>query len=191
MTDMTPDFAIPQRDKPDGTLPRFHMKAVKNEFRSAAEGRPIFDNMEYVEIHIPGDRMTQVDRRVKPEDRTRWPEAYAAFKEERAQVADGLPLETWAGLDRAQVEELKHFRIHTVEQLAGLSDEQVTNIGMGGRALRDAASRFLQTMEGAAPTEKLAAEVASKDAMIADLKEQLAEAHKLIGELRSGANAGA
>ena len=43
--------------------------------------------------------------RVKPEDKARWPNQYAAFKAEREQVADGYPLEMWSGVDRAQVED--------------------------------------------------------------------------------------
>jgi hypothetical protein len=187
MSDYAPDFVVSRDGQPDNTFARFHMKAVQNEFRSGQEGRPIFDNLEYVEIHVPGDRMTLVDRRVKEDDKRRWPNQYAAFKAEREQVADGYPLENWPGVDRAQVEELKHFRIHTVEQLANLPDERLT-FGTGARTLRESAQRFLKTTAGSAPVEALAAEVARQAVIIEELKADLAVANRIVAELKGASN---
>ena len=55
-----PDFVVRDRNAADPAFARFYLKPVKNEFRSEAENRPIFEDLEYVEITLPGDRRSIV-----------------------------------------------------------------------------------------------------------------------------------
>lgn len=144
----------------DGTIPRFFMEARPNNARSAKEGRPCFDDVEMVEINIPGDRLSgQVVQIVKDDHKQRWPKAYAAFKANQEAPAEGTPIDQLPGITKAQVEELRFFRIHTVEAMANLSDQQLSKVvPMYGLALRDKAKRWVAQTEGAAAEEKLAAE---------------------------------
>ena len=158
-TDGAPDFTPRGRDERDGAVPHFYKKAKLNGFKSNQEGRPIHDDVEFVEIHVPGDRKTIVDTPVKEEHRQRWPQEYARFKAGEETPISGTALEDWPPMSRAMVEDLRYAKIRTVEQLAGLTDAQIAAvIPMGGNALREKAKRFLEAAAGSAPTEKLAAE---------------------------------
>lgn len=180
-----PAFITPvQGQQTDNTVPRFHIKAVQNNFRTEQEGRPIFEDFEYVEIWIPGDQRSVVDRRVKPDDRARWPNHYAAFKAEKEYIGEGLPLAEWSAVTRSQVEEMKHFKIFTVEQLANLSDAQLQgSFAIGGTALREQARAYVATAAGQAPTAKLIADGLAKDATITELKEQMTAMQAQIAAL--------
>lgn len=169
----TPDFVTRPAGGSNPAFARFYMKPCKNEFRSQAENRPIFEEMEYVEITLPGDRRSIVDRRVKPDDLREWPAQYKAFKENLEQLGEGMPLGEWAPMTRSQVEEYKFFKVHTVEQMAAISDGALMDLPMGTRELRDHAQRFLAQAAGGKPTEALAAEVAKRDDTIEELRNQV------------------
>jgi hypothetical protein len=167
----TPDFQVPNRNQPDGSRVRFYIEAVKNNVKSEREGRPVFDNVEMAHILVPGDRLTEVHRIVTDEVRRRWPEHYTMFKQGLEAPVTGTPLSEWGGISKGHIEELRYSKVYTVEELAGLSDAQLTkSVSMGGIPLRDAAKRFLANLEGAAPMEKLAAENVQKDARISELE---------------------
>lgn len=170
------DFTAPNRDGPDKTIPRFFIKAVLNEFRSTAEARRVFEDKEYVEIIVPGERGTIVEERVKDTHRERWPRAYEAFKGGQELVLEGTPIDEWPAVGPSQALEMKLSNVKTVEQLAGLSDALLSKVvPMGGHALRDKAKRFLEVASNNAPTERLAADLAEAQRESADLKRQLKE----------------
>lgn len=154
----TPDFDLDARDKRDTTVPRFYTEAVHNKAASEREGRPIYDDVEMVEILIPGDRRTTVVQYVNDEVKRRYRREYEAFTQNRDAPVDGTPIDQLPGITRAMVEELRYFHVHSIETLARLSDEQMGKLGMAGRSLRDKAIRWVERTEGAAAEEKLAAE---------------------------------
>lgn len=170
--DDTPDFDA-AADKGDNARPRFYSKPVKNNFKSETEGRQVFEDKEFVEILVPGDRKTVVDTLVKEEHRRRWPREYAAFTAGQETPAEGTPLDEWAAITRSQVEELRFAHVRTVEQLAALPDNALNStVPMGGYPLREKAQRWLEAQAGNAQTEALAAESARKDEIIAEQKRQ-------------------
>jgi len=177
-------FSTPGAAEKDITIPRFYMRPVKNEFRTKLEGRPIFDDVEYVEIVIPGQKST-VDERVKDEHRQRWPDRYRAFKDNQEAPEHGTPLSEWPGVTRGQVEELSYFHIRTVETLAALDDAALSRaIPMGGFAIRDKARRYLDAAKGAAPADALAAENEQLRETISAMKEQIDQMAEEIQKLR-------
>jgi len=188
-TDFTPEFQPPpQGGERDTAFPRFYLEAVQNGPKSTEAGRPVFDDIEFVEINVPGDRKNVVHRRVSDEHRRRWPREYQAFKERGEIAKEGWPLEEWSGVTRSQVEELKFFKIFTVETLAGLPDDALARaVPMGGFAVREKARRALETAKGAAPSEKLAAELEQRDATIAQMNETMAAMQAEIAKLQAGA----
>jgi len=137
----------------DNSIPVFYVKAVQHNFRSQEEGRPIFVDKDYVRIIIPGDTRSEVDREVQDKDKDRWPEQWRRFKEDAEEATDGTPLEQWPAVSVSQVAELKAKKIRTVEQLAGVSDGQLQNLGLGARQLRDRAKAFLEAAAGNAPLD--------------------------------------
>src|SRR5262252_50414 len=98
--------AIDQKN-PKPAIPRFHTEAVKMEFASAQAGRPIYEEREFVDIVIPGDRRSSIHEPVNEEHRARWPREYEAFKAGREAPLEGTPLSAWpsARMTRARVEE--------------------------------------------------------------------------------------
>jgi hypothetical protein len=146
-----PSFDEHARDK-DGAHPRFFMDTRQNKFRSEAEGAPRFDEVEMVEILIPGDRLSTSVQIVNDSHRRRWPKAYAAFKEGQEAPVDGTPLDQLPGMTKARVEELRFFHVRSIEQLAGMPDDLLMKAApMDGRALRDKAKRWVENAAGAAP----------------------------------------
>lgn len=151
---------------------QFYMKAVHNKFKSNQEGRPIFDEVEYIRISIPGDRNSNIDGPVSPEYRMRFADRYKKFKDQENQAQTGTPLEVWPQMTVGRVAELKALNIFTVEQLAAVDDGHGSKI-MGFNDLRTRAQAFLDTAQGDAENSKLAAELEKRDIEIAALKEQM------------------
>lgn len=152
----------------------FYVRAVQNTFKTTQEGRPIFDEQEFIRIIIPGDTKTIIDTQVTAEHRFRFPEKYELFKKGMAQAQSGTPLEVWPQMTVGQVAELKAMHITTVEQLADLSDTLAQKI-MGSHQLRQKAQAFLAAAAGDAQNSKMAAELEKRDVEIAALKEQMAQ----------------
>jgi len=156
----------------------FYVRAVQNNFKSSQEGRPIFDEVEFVRIIIPGDTKTIIDTKVTNEYRNRFAEKYERFKKGMAQAQTGTPLEVWPQMTVGQVAELKAMHISTVEQLADLSDVLAQKI-MGSFQLRQKAQVFLEAAKGEAQNSKMAAELEKRDIEIAALKAQVEQILKV------------
>jgi hypothetical protein len=164
-------------------IPRFKTEAVHLPFRSRTAGRPIYEDREFVEILIPGDRRSMAVEPVTDEHKTRWPDAYAAFRAGRETPLEGTPLADWpnSALTRSKVEELAYFNIRTVEHLAAVNDAQLGNIGMGARELRQAARAFLEVARtGTGPLERLVSENLS-------LKDEVERLERALDEARIAA----
>ncbi len=127
----------------DDCIPHFYMRAVRNPARSEERGRPVFDEIAYVRVLVPGDRNSVVDRRASDADRARWPGRWAAF-EARRERPSGTPIEHWPYLTVAGVAELKALEVFTVEQVAGADEALRERIGETAAALAERARQFLQ-----------------------------------------------
>ena len=151
-------------------VPVFKTIAVPNEARSREAGRPIFDDMEVVEIRFGGDRnkisvfpahaetgLTDGSDgyTTKITYAQRFPEQYRAFKQQAAQVSSGTPVEELPFLTQAKRSELKALNIHTAETLAELDGTALKTLGIGGRDLKNQAVAYLQSASGSAETDKL------------------------------------
>ena len=147
---------------------------MKDEEKSALEGRPIFKEIEYIAIIIPGESGPSVNRPVWDGDRQRFRARYEAWKAGKTDVHEGTPLSTWPQVSKAQVMELAHFNIKTIEDLANLSDEKAMRF-MGIQALKKAAQDFLAAAKSGAPLTKMRAELEARDSEIAALKAQMAD----------------
>lgn len=165
----------PMQEK-GATIPMFYVEPVENTFRSSQEGRPCFDDIEFVKLLIPGDRNNQPVKRVDDEDRARWPKHYEAFKAGLEPPVDGTPLIGWPPINRSQVQELAYFHIKTVEQLAGVHDGQLQNLPMGSRELRSQAITYLEVAEkGTGPLAVLVKRADDAEAQNALLQAQMKE----------------
>jgi len=153
---------------------RFYVEAVKNNFQSEKAGRPIYQDVEFVEIMTPGDRNSNVVRKVSDNDKNRFPAQYERFKQNQEMAEDGTPIEQWSMISPSQVQELKHFNIRTVEHVAGLSDAQAKSCGiLGMDRLVVKAKAYLSAAEDSALPQKLAGDLAQRDLEIAELRDQV------------------
>lgn len=170
----------------DNCIPLFSLRPVENKSASNQAGRPIFREVEWVKIYIPGDKTTVVSKKVTDEHRERWPEQYQAFKRGQDQPIIGTPLEQWPIVTRAQVMEFKALQIHTVENLASLSDDAISRIGMGTRDLVERAKAFLVAAEEGARDSQIAAKLEAAnqkiDAMAAQIDELATRLEEVTGE---------
>jgi hypothetical protein len=151
---------------------QFYQRAVQNHFRTAEEGRPIFDEKVFVKIIIPGDKNSVVDVAATDEYKARFAKQFERFKLNKQQAQDGTPLESVTWLSVGQVAELKALNIHTVDSLAVVPD-QLAQRFMGAHELRRKAQAFIEAAAGEAATSKLASELAQRDSKIEALEAQL------------------
>jgi hypothetical protein len=165
----------------------FFTEAVKMEFKSKQEGRPIFEEQERVRIVVPGNRGSVVVEPVNDEHKKRWPEQYGAFKAGREQPLEGTPLREWphSCMTVAKAEELAYFHIRTVEQLAAITDDKLNNLGMGARELRQTARTFLEAAKnGIAPLERILARLEKAEGDVERLTRDLTSANAEIATLK-------
>lgn len=136
----------------------FFMQAELNGVRTDEAGHPVYDDVEFVRIMTPGDKHSEVVRAATPQHKREYAQQYAAFKEGIELAPEGAPLEHWPPLSPAQIANFKAMGIHTVEQLAEVSDGNLANLGQGARTLRDRAVAWLEQAAGGAPLSRLLAE---------------------------------
>lgn len=154
----------------DGQLHvQFYKHAELNSFKTAEAGRKIFDECVYVRILAPANRLLIIERRATDDDKLRFQRQYRRFLDTGEVLQEGTPLSEFPGLTPAQVLELRHLKLDTVEQLAGIPDTTAQLLGTGGQELKQRAIRFLDKFQNA---EKLSSEVrdlrAQLDALLAE-----------------------
>lgn len=174
-----PEFAG-ARDPDSALIVEFYVKPVQNNFASSKEGRPIFEDVIYVHIAVPGDKNNDWHLVARSDHKARFPKQWQHFMSRTEGDAReiGTPLSEWPVLTRSQAEEFRAMKFFTVEAIANASDQNVNAIGMvGGMSpyvLRDKAKAFLGAAKDAALPQHQAEELAKANAEIALLKEQMA-----------------
>jgi hypothetical protein len=157
----------------------FHRGFELNEAKSTEAGRPVHDDVDLITIRVPGQRDTMVAR-ADYGYQQRFPTQWAQYKANAEQISSGTRLSEVTWLTPALVADLKAANVHTVEQLAGMSDSH-GHVFMGFQGLKQRAQAYLEAAAGAAPALKLQAELEKRDAEIAELRsllERVAEQQK-------------
>lgn len=172
-----PEVPIPQpnesRYSHDARLyVEFYRKPVQHEGKSREAGRAIYEEVDYIRIHTPGDKSSVIDRPVNVLDQQRFADRYAKWKAGQAEAVVGTPLTALPGITPSKAEEYRYFKIITVEQLADAPD----NLGqkfMSFQQDKQRAKAFMQVAANNAPIEKMNEELAKRDEVIEDLKARL------------------
>lgn len=163
-------------------IPAFSLEPRLNKERSKEEGRPCYSDVPYIRIFTPGDQHNVVHRPVNEQDKVDFPRQWAAFvAKEDQNAASGTLLEKTAIVTRAQAEELKHFKIRTVEQLANVPDGYLKF--EGAAAMKRQAQAYLESAKGNAPITKMQAELEQRDSEIQALKKMLEAQSERIDQL--------
>ena len=172
-------FLSPQEKADRGLLVQFYIGTRKNEVKTADAGRAIFDEIEYVKISVPGQRDALFEGPAKEDHLKRFSRQYKAFKEGQELAQTGTPIEHWPLMTKGMVEEYKHLRINTVEQIADLSEAVIGKVGIGARDLQKKAKAWLASAAGTADSQRFATE---NDELKADVKELQKKVAELMAE---------
>ena len=152
----------PQLQQNPGVRAHFYSVPCRDQVASIEAGRPIFKDSDFVRITVAGDRNTIIERPATAQDRARYAVKYGQYKANQEQVSVGFPLSEWPGVTRSQVEELRFFKLHTVEDLAAVSDSNGQKFH-AFLALREKAKNYLLALEKNAPLEKMQSELKERD----------------------------
>lgn len=163
----------------------FSEEFVKNDYKSEVEGRAIYEKRIQVLLEYPGNNLSNFVARFSEEEgekgnqwTERFPGQWRAFKAQKTQMPDGMPVEIWSPLDKGRVFSLKAMNIHTVEQIAALTDMTGPNIGMDWRKLQTMAKATIEPNESLVAISKMARE---ND----DLKSQMEVLQNQVQQLAS------
>lgn len=171
---------------------KFYTRAVQDGVATNEEGRPVFKDVPYVRIHIPGDKNNVIDTKATDEHKRRFPKQWMHYKnaEEGAEKIEGTLLTEWPRITRSQAEELKYMHVYTVEQLATLPDQFGSKI-MGFFDIRLKAKKYLEQAKDEAFAERMAVENDALKARIAALEAMMAPKVETKGSKREPARSGA
>lgn len=166
------DFAKPDetRFSADNKLyVEFFRKPVLQPGKSREAGRAVYEEADYVRIHVPGDKSSVIERPLSQQDVFRFQDRYNKWKAGQDEAVTGTPLSALPGMNPAKVEEYKFFKLITVEQLADANDN------LGGKFMsfqqdKQRAKAFLEVAANNAPIEKMNEELAKRDAELEELR---------------------
>jgi len=160
-------------ENPDMSLAvEFFVKPIELKAKSREEGRPIYEDREFVRIRFPADNKRELvapanERHYVSHARQqmtyaeRFAASYDAWKKSDAEFISGTPLSELPAITSARREELKAQNIRTVEQMAGITDAGGRKLGMGWREEVDAAKAYLDRASGTAEVAELKRQIAA------------------------------
>jgi hypothetical protein len=167
------------------TFPTFFTEAVELPDESAAQGRPIYREIEYVKILIAGDSKTEVVRKVNDQMRREYRAEYEYWKRTQQQAVTGTPLEQWPGASVSFIKTCKHVNVFSVEALAELGDSHLSNLGMDARNMQARAKAWLASAKDNAEAERLASQNNALQGQIALLQEQIKDMGARFSEIQN------
>ena len=135
---------------------KFEKREVQDMLRTLEENRPIFKEVVFIKIAVPGDALTEIDRPMYDSDKNRFPIQWASYlnRQGNEQNYSGTSLKEWPLITSSQAEELRGLKFHTVESIAMATDQAIQKIGMlagmSPYSFREKAQSFLKmAKEGA------------------------------------------
>ena len=170
----------------DGRLHvRFENRAVPDDAKTKLEGRPIYKEITFIEIHTPGDRDNIILRPITPKDKERFGPRYEKWQKMQTDEAmEGMPLSEWPAMPRTTLMEMRYWNIYTVEQLAEVPDGNVKKF----RELftwRKRAQEYLDVAARGAAASKLSAENAALEKRLVAQDQAIQEQAAIIRALQA------
>ena len=164
-----PEFDQYGQIKTDKNLPivQFYVEAKHDKGASDKAGRPVYRNVEMVNIAFPADRQRTIVRPAHSQATKigndvityamKFGDQYKRFKAGQEQVVEGTPLSEAPFLDTAQRATLKALNVYTIEQLASLQGQALKNLGPGGMVMQQKAQGYLENAAGSANVTAMSA----------------------------------
>jgi hypothetical protein len=185
---------------PDSSLyVTFYKRAVEIADETAAQGRPIYRECDFVRIMIPGNSLSEIDTIAREDHKNRFPVQWARYINTQGEASQeqGTPITEWPLVSVSQAEELRGLKFYTVESIANASDLAVQKIGMAAGMspyeFRNKAKAFLNLANETAEASKKDEQIthlqeenakirAETDAKLAQMQEQMAAILAAVGE---------
>lgn len=165
---------------------KFYLQAVKHNYESEKQGRPIFVDKLYISIVAPGSNLSKIDRQATDADKQRFPKQWANYQNNQNAETTGTPVAEWPVLTRTQVEELRALKFYSVEQIAAATDAQLNALGPIGFQLRTKAIAYIKNAKDSAESQRLASINETLTADNAELRAQVAALARRIEGIESG-----
>lgn len=172
---------------PDGNALRIWKEPVKNPAASERAGRPLFDEVTYVEVISPGspgsspvfelERVFNTETGLPPV-RSHHYEKYAgqveAFQRNEFNAdMTGTALTEWPEISRTMAASLNAQGVYTVEALSNLPDNRLGVVGPDGRTWRTKAAAWLENVKDSGAATRYAAELQREREVSAQLRADL------------------
>lgn len=165
-----------KRNPDANLLVNFSLESVEDPQASKEAGRPVFADVEYIHIRAPGQQFNKIMRPLRVTDLKRFKDRYKRWKDSQDDRGHpGTPLKEVPYLRKSQVDQLVFAGVHTEEQLAGLDDGALDQIGAGVRPLRQKARDRIEAGKETAHLAKFRDELVKRDGEIEALKAMLTE----------------
>jgi hypothetical protein len=177
------------KDPDDSIVAIFKNIAVLDQLATHNAGRPIYNDEESVELHYPGSKNWSAHpatsfshwatdpltgEQVKVTYAERFSRQYQQFKAHTTQTKTGTPLANAPFLSEARRAELRAQNIYTVEALASIDGQELKNLGLGGRDMKNAAVEYIETSQRGAVPMQVQAELEALRAQNQLMQEDLA-----------------
>lgn len=164
----------------------FYARQMPDPIATAQTGIPQFKAVDYVRIQHPGETdYTDSPVSDKPYMTDRYPGQWQAYQQSKEYVPEGTPIEMLFP-QHAQMAisgTLRSLGIHTVQQLAALTDEGRKRIGLNAQEYMNHAKRYLETAGQGVAYHKLQKELADRDNKIEVLENNIALLQKQLNHL--------
>jgi len=177
----------------------FYKKAVEIADETAAQGRPIYRECDFVRIMVPGNSLSEIDTIAREDHKNRFPVQWARYVNTQGESENiqGTPITEWPLVSVSQAEELRGLKFYTVESIANASDLVIQKIGMAAGMspyeFRNKAKTFLNLANETAEIAKKEEQIthlqeenakirAETDAKLAQMQDQMAAILAAVGE---------
>lgn len=151
----------------------FFNKSQHSPVKSTAAGRPVYEDVVFVRIHPPGERLNIIERPANDDDRRRFALQWNQFVQNQQQLPEGTPVDLLYPQHPSVASLLRAHGVHVIEQLANLSAHAIENIGMGAQRYVNDAQRYIESSTKGVDNAKYQRDIEDRDSKIRVLSEQL------------------
>jgi hypothetical protein len=151
----------------------FYAGTQINSFKSRQQGVPMYEPVDMIKVYHPGEPLNVPERPVNENDKRRFKAQWDAYKEGKDVAVEGTPLSVIFPSQPEIIKSLEVAHIHTVQQLARISDTATQNM-MFGFNLRKKAQEYLEVAEKGVQFHQFEVERANLQQQIKELSEQVA-----------------
>jgi hypothetical protein len=144
---------MPMQNPDDLLIVQFKTIALENEDKTKLAGRPIFDDVEHVDIRGPGSRNSTVHPVTEV---SHWVDDPYTGRQRQITYAERF---NRPFLTEAKRAELRALNVYTVEALAAVDGQELKNLGHNGREFKNKAQEYIDRSLQAAPDMQLRAQL--------------------------------